>query len=151
MLGHPVAGDGTCGDRLANQRVRGVLGLDRGFLHLEEVPLSTVTIVNLLQQVPAPAALAVLSQRTPAVLAVSATLLPLARLYARDALSVLDVGASDPGYLSRLDWIPTKVAVDAKVDESLLGGLVVKVGSRMVDTSLKTKLSQLRLAMKGVG
>ena len=45
----------------------------------------------------------------------------------------------------------TKVAVDAKVDKSLLGGLVVKVGSRMVDTSLKTKLSQLRLAMKGVG
>jgi len=27
----------------------------------------------------------------------------------------------------------------------------VKVGSRMVDTSLKTKLAQLRLAMKGVG
>ena len=45
----------------------------------------------------------------------------------------------------------TKVAIDAKVDESLLGGLIVKVGSRMVDTSLKTKLSQLRLAMKGVG
>ncbi|MEK9726078.1 MAG: F0F1 ATP synthase subunit delta [Rhodospirillaceae bacterium] len=45
----------------------------------------------------------------------------------------------------------TKVAIDAKVDESLLGGLVVKVGSRMVDTSLKTKLSQLRLAMKGIG
>lgn len=45
----------------------------------------------------------------------------------------------------------TKVAIDAKVDASLLGGLVVKVGSRMVDTSLKTKLSQLRLAMKGVG
>lgn len=44
-----------------------------------------------------------------------------------------------------------KVAIDTKVDESLLGGLVVKVGSRMVDTSLKTKLSQLRLAMKGVG
>jgi len=45
----------------------------------------------------------------------------------------------------------TKVAIDATVDESLLGGLIVKVGSRMVDTSLKTKLSQLRLAMKGVG
>ncbi len=45
----------------------------------------------------------------------------------------------------------TKVAIDAKVDESLLGGLVVKVGSRLVDTSLKTQLSQLRLAMKGVG
>ncbi len=47
--------------------------------------------------------------------------------------------------------VGTKVAIEAKVDESLLGGLVVKVGSRMVDTSLKTKLSQLRLAMKGVG
>ena len=43
------------------------------------------------------------------------------------------------------------VAIEAQVDESLLGGLIVKVGSRMVDTSLKTKLTQLRLAMKGVG
>ena len=45
----------------------------------------------------------------------------------------------------------TNVAIDATVDDSLLGGLIVKVGSRMVDTSLKTKLTQLRLAMKGVG
>jgi F-type H+-transporting ATPase subunit delta len=45
----------------------------------------------------------------------------------------------------------TKVAVDTKVDPALLGGLVVKVGSRMVDSSLRTKLQQLRLAMKGVG
>jgi len=45
----------------------------------------------------------------------------------------------------------TNVAIDARVDDSLLGGLIVKVGSRMVDTSLKTKLTQLRLAMKGVG
>ena len=43
-----------------------------------------------------------------------------------------------------------KVTVKTRVDESLLGGLVLKVGSRMIDTSLKTKLSQLRLAMKGV-
>ena len=47
--------------------------------------------------------------------------------------------------------VGTKVSIEAKVDETLLGGLIVKVGSRMVDTSLKTKLSQLRLAMKGVG
>ena len=47
--------------------------------------------------------------------------------------------------------VGTKVTIDAKVDETLLGGLVVKVGSRMVDTSLKTKLAGLRLAMKGVG
>ena len=47
--------------------------------------------------------------------------------------------------------IGTKVAVSATVDPELLGGLVVKVGSRMVDSSLRTKLQQLRLAMKGVG
>lgn len=42
------------------------------------------------------------------------------------------------------------VAVDAQVDESLLGGLVVKVGSKMIDSSLKTKLDNLQVAMKGV-
>lgn len=47
--------------------------------------------------------------------------------------------------------VGTKVSVDAKVDPGLLGGLIVKVGSRMVDSSLRTKLSQLRLAMKGIG
>ncbi|MBA2590571.1 MAG: F0F1 ATP synthase subunit delta [Alphaproteobacteria bacterium] len=36
-----------------------------------------------------------------------------------------------------------------KVDPSLLGGLVVKVGSRMIDSSLRTKLDGLRSAMKG--
>ena len=45
----------------------------------------------------------------------------------------------------------TIVSVDASVDESLLGGLIVKVGSLMVDSSLKTKLKQLRFSMKGVG
>jgi len=47
--------------------------------------------------------------------------------------------------------IGTKVQVEQRVDESLLGGLVVKVGSRMIDSSLKTKLQKMRLAMKGVG
>ncbi len=44
-----------------------------------------------------------------------------------------------------------EVAIDARVDPSLLGGLVVKVGSRMVDSSVRTKLRSLKLAMKGVG
>ena len=44
-----------------------------------------------------------------------------------------------------------KVAVDAKVDAGLIGGLVVKVGSRMVDSSLRSKLQRLQLTMKGVG
>jgi F-type H+-transporting ATPase subunit delta len=37
----------------------------------------------------------------------------------------------------------------SKVDPTLLGGLVVKVGSRMIDSSLRTKLDGLRQAMKG--
>ena len=43
------------------------------------------------------------------------------------------------------------ILLGAKVDTGLLGGLVVKVGSRMVDSSLRTKLQALKLAMKGVG
>lgn len=43
------------------------------------------------------------------------------------------------------------VVVSAKVDPSLIGGLIVKVGSRMIDTSLKTKLNSLKIAMKEVG
>ncbi len=37
-----------------------------------------------------------------------------------------------------------------RVDSSLIGGLVVRIGSRMIDTSIKTKLSRLESAMKGV-
>ena len=43
------------------------------------------------------------------------------------------------------------VSLDAKVDPSIIGGLIVKVGSRMIDGSLKTKLNSLKLAMKEVG
>ena len=41
--------------------------------------------------------------------------------------------------------------MDVAVDPSLLGGMIVRVGSRMVDSSLRTKLGKLQLAMKGVG
>jgi F-type H+-transporting ATPase subunit delta len=44
-----------------------------------------------------------------------------------------------------------EVQLDQKVDVTLLGGLVVKVGSRMVDSSLRTKLNRLKHAMKEVG
>ncbi|WP_169566187.1 F0F1 ATP synthase subunit delta [Sneathiella limimaris] len=47
--------------------------------------------------------------------------------------------------------IGSDVAIEADVDESLIGGLVVKVGSRMVDSSIRTKLQNLKFAMKGVG
>lgn len=43
------------------------------------------------------------------------------------------------------------VRLSAKVDPSLLGGLVVKVGSRMFDSSLRTKLANLKVVLKGTG
>lgn len=48
------------------------------------------------------------------------------------------------------DVAKTDVAVDVKVDPALIGGLVVQMGSRMVDASLRTKLNHIRLAMKEV-
>lgn len=42
------------------------------------------------------------------------------------------------------------VTITAKVDPAILGGLVVKVGSRMIDSSVRTKLNNLKVAMKGV-
>ena len=43
------------------------------------------------------------------------------------------------------------VRLDTKVDPSLLGGLVIKIGSRMFDSSLKTKLMNLKVVLKGTG
>jgi F-type H+-transporting ATPase subunit delta len=44
----------------------------------------------------------------------------------------------------------TKVSIDARVEPDILGGLVVKVGSRLFDSSIRSKLQRLQLAMKGV-
>jgi F-type H+-transporting ATPase subunit delta len=41
------------------------------------------------------------------------------------------------------------VTIDAHTDPAILGGLVVKMGSQMIDSSLKTKLNRLAQAMKG--
>ncbi|WP_375260008.1 F0F1 ATP synthase subunit delta [Citreimonas sp.] len=43
------------------------------------------------------------------------------------------------------------VKINATVDERLIGGLVVKVGSKMIDTSIRSKLNSLQNAMKEVG
>jgi F-type H+-transporting ATPase subunit delta len=43
------------------------------------------------------------------------------------------------------------VQVAVKVDPAIIGGLIVKLGSRMVDASVKTKLNSIRHAMKEVG
>ena len=44
-----------------------------------------------------------------------------------------------------------RVTMDVRVDPSLLGGMVVKIGSRMVDGSLKGQLQRLQLSMRGIG
>ena len=43
------------------------------------------------------------------------------------------------------------VSITASVDESLIGGLIVKVGSKMIDTSIRSRLASLQNAMKEVG
>jgi len=43
------------------------------------------------------------------------------------------------------------VLVDIKIDPAIIGGLVVKLGSRMIDSSLRTRLYALKHAMKEVG
>ena len=44
----------------------------------------------------------------------------------------------------------TDVQIETEVDDKILGGIIVKVGSRMVDSSLRTKIQNLRFAMRGV-
>ena len=43
-----------------------------------------------------------------------------------------------------------KVSIDLTVDKSLIGGLIVRVGSRMIDSSIRSKLQRLQIAMKGM-
>ena len=48
-------------------------------------------------------------------------------------------------------YVGRTVSMHTSVDGGLLGGLVVQVGSRMLDASLKTKLQQLEQSMRGIG
>ena len=43
------------------------------------------------------------------------------------------------------------VKMNVTVDENLIGGLIVKVGSKMIDTSISSKLASLQNTMKEVG
>jgi F-type H+-transporting ATPase subunit delta len=47
--------------------------------------------------------------------------------------------------------LSSQIDVRVGVDPALIGGMIVKVGSRMIDSSVRTKLNKLQLAMKGVG
>ena len=69
-----------------------------------------------------------------------------AEVTAARALSDAEITELKSVLKSRLGKEPR---LHAKIDPTLLGGLVVKVGSRMIDSSLRTKLDGLRAAMKG--
>jgi F-type H+-transporting ATPase subunit delta len=83
----------------------------------------------------------------------------MARLAAHRGETFAEVVSAEPLDPAQLSRIKTELArkagrdvtVTTAVEPALLGGLVVKLGSRMYDASLRTKLTSLTLAMKEVG
>jgi F-type H+-transporting ATPase subunit delta len=61
----------------------------------------------------------------------------------------LDDGQIEALRTNLKDRLGREVAVDLSVDPAILGGLVVKIGSQMIDGSIRTKLHNLAHAMKG--
>ncbi|MBO0732813.1 MAG: F0F1 ATP synthase subunit delta [Methylocapsa sp.] len=79
---------------------------------------------------------------------------------ARKGVARAEVTAADPLHPEHVETLRAALAdvlggkdveVAMKADPSLIGGLIVKVGSRMVDSSLKTKLNLIRARMKEAG
>ena len=80
----------------------------------------------------------------------------LARHRGQTCAEVISASKLEPGQVRALREalkaaLGKDVELEQKVDGSLLGGLVVKVGSRMVDSSLRTKLNSIKHAMKEAG
>ena len=71
---------------------------------------------------------------------------------AAEVTSARELSAAETAELRRVlkDKLGREPKLTAHVDPKLLGGLVVRVGSRMIDSSLRTKLDGLRAAMKGL-
>lgn len=85
---------------------------------------------------------------------IDAYLAMLARRRGEETAYVSSAAALSDAQLARLaealrQAVGSKVRVETAVDPSLIGGLVVRVGSRMVDSSVRTKLQRMQLAMKG--
>lgn len=69
-----------------------------------------------------------------------------AEVTSANALTKTQVSALAKNLKSR---VGRDVAIDVKVDPAILGGLVVKIGSQMIDSSIRTRLNTLAMAMKG--
>ncbi len=77
-----------------------------------------------------------------------------ARHRGETSAEVITAHPLDQGQMAALQsrlksMVGTEVAIDARVDPAILGGLVVKLGSRQIDGSIRTKLNSLATAMKG--
>jgi F-type H+-transporting ATPase subunit delta len=87
---------------------------------------------------------------------ITAFLAELARRRGETTATVTSAVALTPTQLQQLtDTLrkmlgDAKVSIDARVEPDILGGLLVKVGSRLFDSSIRSKLQRLQLAMKGV-
>jgi F-type H+-transporting ATPase subunit delta len=135
LIASPVVGRALQGKGLlAVLDAAGITGLMRNFI-------GTVAANGRARELPAMAAayLAELARRRGETSAVVTSAVPLSPQQVQqlsDALRGVLGGA--------------KVSIDAHVDPDILGGLVVKVGSRLFDSSIRSKLQRLQLAMKGV-
>ena len=135
LIASPVIGRDLQGKALlAVLDAAGIAGLTRNFI-------GTVAANGRARELPAMAAafLAELARRrgeTTAVVTSAVPLTPQQLQQLSDALRSVLGGA--------------KVSIDAHVEPDILGGLVVKVGSRLFDSSIRSKLQRLQLAMKGV-
>jgi F-type H+-transporting ATPase subunit delta len=135
LIASPVIGRELQGKALlAVLDAAGIVGLTRNFI-------GTVAHNGRARELPAMAAayLAELARRRGETNAVVTSAVPLSEQQLQqltDALRGVLGGA--------------KVSIDAHVNPDILGGLVVKVGSRLFDSSIRSKLQRLQLAMKGV-
>ncbi|HAK61895.1 MAG TPA: F0F1 ATP synthase subunit delta [Alphaproteobacteria bacterium] len=80
----------------------------------------------------------------------------LARLRGETVAQVISAHALDKSQMDAIaaalkEAAGREVQIQASVDNGILGGLIVRMGSRMIDGSLRTKLNNLQIAMKEVG
>jgi F-type H+-transporting ATPase subunit delta len=70
-----------------------------------------------------------------------------------------EVAAAQPLSTTQLDLlrehlrrkVGRQVAIDVRIDPGLIGGMIVRLGSRMIDASVRSKLQRLQMAMMGIG
>jgi len=70
-----------------------------------------------------------------------------------EVVTALPLDEEDKGMLSsRLEGITgRKFAIDAKVDPAIVGGLIIRIGDTLIDSSLRSKLEALRQNLVGAG